>query len=148
MTMHKALLLRDDIDYMHQEKKEEEDLPEYKITLMHRYIRIYKNVQRKTFTATKNITDNMRINRRKITRKQKWEEKQLYGHFRRQTNKFSHEKTWTWLRKRNLLRETESLLITTQNNAARTNYIKARRDKTSQRSKSRLYGDRQNDQPH
>ena len=30
------------------------------------------------------------------------------------------EKTWTWLRKENLKRETESLLITAQNNAIRT----------------------------
>ena len=39
-------------------------------------------------------------------------------------------------------RETESLLITTQNNAIRTNHIKARIDKTQQNSKCRLCGDR------
>ena len=41
------------------------------------------------------------------------EEKQLYGYFKRQTS----EKTWIWLRKGNLKRETESLLIAAQNNA-------------------------------
>ena len=56
----------------------------------------------------------------KISRKQKWEEKKLYGHFKRQTSEISHEKTWTWLRKGNLKRETESLLIAVQNNAIRT----------------------------
>ena len=59
------------------------------------------------------------------------------------TNKqhVTHEKIRTWLRKGNLKRETESLQITAQNNAIRTN-IKARIDKTQQNSKSRLCGDR------
>ena len=77
-----------------------------------------------------------------ITRKQKWEEKQLTGHFNRLINDISHEKTWTWLRKGNFKRETESLLIAPQNNAIRTNQIKARIDKTQQNSKCRLRGDR------
>ena len=54
----------------------------------------------------------------------------------------SHEKTWTWLRKGNLKRETESLLIAILNNAISTHYIKARIDKTQQNSKCRLCGDR------
>ena len=49
---------------------------------------------------------------------------------------------WTWQKKVNLKRETESLLIAAQNNAIRTNHIKARIDKTQQNSKCRLYGDR------
>ena len=60
-------------------------------------------------TATRNNTNNTRINRTTITRKQKWEEKLPYGHFKRQIIEISHEKTW--LRKGNLKRETESLLI-------------------------------------
>ena len=46
-----------------------------------------------TITATRNNTDNTNINRTKITRKQKWEEKQLYGYFKRQTSEISHVKT-------------------------------------------------------
>ena len=76
------------------------------------------------------------------TRKQKWEEKQLYGRFKRLVNNISHQKTWTWLRKGNLKRETESLQIATQDNAIRTNHIKARIDKTQQNSKCRLCGDK------
>ena len=68
-----------------------------------------------------------------ITRKQKWEEKQYYGRFKR-LNTISHQKTWTWKRKGNLKRETDSLLIA-QDNAIRTNLIKARIDKTQQNSK-------------
>ena len=52
------------------------------------------------------------------------------------------KKTWTWLRKINVRRETESLLIAAQNNAISINYAKARIDKTQQNRKCRLRGDR------
>ena len=77
-----------------------------------------------------------------ITRKQKWEGKLCCGHFKRLINNISHEKTWTWLRKSNFKRKTESLLIAAQNNAIRINHIKARIDKTQQNSECRLFGDR------
>ena len=76
------------------------------------------------------------------TRKQKWQEKQLYGRFKRRINNISQEKTWTWQRKGNFMRETESLLIAAQNNTIRTNHIKPRIDKTQQNSKCRLCSDR------
>ena len=75
------------------------------------------------------------------TWKQKWGGKQLYGRFKRLINNISHYKTWTWLGKGNFKRETESLLIAAQDNAVRTNHIKARIDKTQQNSKCRLCGD-------
>ena len=68
--------------------------------------------------------------------------KKLYGHFKRLVNNISHQKTWTWLRKGSLKRETESLLIAAQDNAIRTNHIKARIDKTKQNSKCMLCNDR------
>ena len=55
--------------------------------------------------------------------------KPLYERFERLINNISHDKTWTWKRKRNFKRETESLLIAAQNNALRTINIKTR-DKT------------------
>ena len=55
-------------------------------------------------------------------------------------NKISHDKIWTRLRKGNLQKETEYPLIASQNNAVRTNHIKARIDKTQQNSKCRLCG--------
>ena len=74
-------------------------------------------------------------NRMTIIWKQEWEEKQLYGRFKRLINNFSHEKTWMWLRKGNFRRETESLQIAAQINTIRINHIKARIDKTQQNSK-------------
>ena len=56
-------------------------------------------------------------------------------------NNISHEKTWTWRRKGNFKKETESLLKAAQNNAVRTNHIKARIDKT-QNSECRLCSER------
>ena len=77
-----------------------------------------------------------------ITRKQNWEGKQLYGHFKRLLNNISHDKIWTWLRKGNFKKETEYLFIAAQDNATRTNHIKARIDKTQQNNKCRLCVDR------
>ena len=70
------------------------------------------------------------------------ERRNLYGCIKRLKNDISHEKTWTWLRKGNFIRETESLLIAAQNNAKRTNHIKAKIGKTQQNIKCRLCGDR------
>ena len=49
---------------------------------------------------------------------------------------------WNNNNNNNNKRETESLLITAQDNAIRTNHMKARIDKTQQNSKCRLCGDR------
>ena len=49
---------------------------------------------------------------------------------------------WTWLRKGNLKRETESLLKAAQDNVIITNHIKVRIDKSQQNNKCRLCGDR------
>ena len=84
-------------------------------------------------TVIKNDTDNMMTNWMTITKKQEWEEKQLYRCFKQLINNISHEKTWMWLRKGNFKRGTESLLIAAQN--IRTNQIKARIDKMKQNSK-------------
>ena len=46
------------------------------------------------------------------------------------------------MEKGNLKRETESLLIAAQNNAIRTNYIKAKINNMQQNSKCRLYSNK------
>ena len=127
---------------MYQEKREEEDLPASKTVLMsiQRLEDYIEKHERGLITAIRNNTDNAIDNRMTKTWKQKWEGKQLHGRFKRLINNISHDKTW--LRKGNFKRETESLLIAAQNNAIRTNHIKARIDKTQQNSKCRLYSDR------
>ena len=144
--MHKALHPRDDVDRLYVSRKEGErglaiiedsvDAPKQR----------FENYTQKhdggLITAIRNDIDSMMDNIMTITRKQKWEGKQLHGRFKRLINNISNDKTWLWLKKGNFKRETESLLITAQNNAVRTNHIKARIAKTQQNSKCRLCGDR------
>ena len=130
--MHKALHPRDDVDRQYVSRKEGgrglasiEDSVDASIQRLEDYIQKHDGG---LITAIRNDTDNTMDSRMTITRKQKWEEKQLYGWFKRLIN-ISHDKTWTWLRKGNFKRERESLLIATQDNAVRTNHRKARIDK-------------------
>ena len=57
-----------------------------------------KKRKKRFITAMWNSTNNIKINRKTVTRKQKWEENQLYGYFERQTDEISQKKTWTGLR--------------------------------------------------
>ena len=143
--MHKALHTRDEVDRLYVSRKEGgwglasiEDSVDASIKRVEDYIQKYEGL----ITATRNETENT-MNRMTITRKQKWEGKQLYGRFKRLINNISHDKTCTWRRKGNFKRETESLLIAAQDNAVRTDHIKARIDKTQQSSKCSLCGDRE-----
>ena len=152
MTMYKALHPRDDVDRLYVSRKEGgRGLASIEDTVDASIQRLEDNIEkheRGLITTTRVDTDNTINERMTRTRKQKWEGKQLYGHFKRLINNISHQKTWTWLRKGNLRRETEFLLIAAQDNAIRTNHIKARIDKTQQNSKCRLCGERRYDQSH
>ena len=48
---------------------------------------------------------------------------QLYGYIKWQSKEIAQEIFLTWLRRRNLKKETDSLLIAAQNKAIRTSYI-------------------------
>ena len=115
MTMHKALHARDGVDRLYVSRKEGgrglasiEDSIDALMQQLEDYIEKHEG---RLITANRNETDNTMNNRMTISRKQKWEEKQLYGHFNWLINNISHEKTWTWLKKGNFKRETESLQI-------------------------------------
>ena len=146
MTMHKALHPRDDIDRLYMSRREGgRGLTSIENNVDRLIQQLEDNTEKRggrLITATQKNIDDTRISRTEITRNQKWEEKQLYGRFKRRWSNISREKMWTWLRKGNLKRETESLPIAAQNNAIRTNHIKARIDKTQLNSRYRLYGDR------
>ena len=89
------------------------------------------------FQVTNNNNNNNNNNNQKIKMGKK-----LHGHFKRQTSEISHKKTWAWLKKGNLKKESESILITAQNNAIRTNSVKAKIDKPQQNNRCRLCGDK------
>ena len=85
--MHKALHPWDDVDRLYESKKEGgrgltriEDTVDASIPRLKDYIE--KRVE-KLLTAIRNNNDNTRMNWSEITRKQKWEEKQFCGRFKR-----------------------------------------------------------------
>ena len=87
MTMHKALHSRDDVDRLYVPRKEGgrgltsiEDSVDESIQRLQDYIEKH---ERGLITAIRNNTDNTIDNRMTKTRKQKWEEKQLHGGFKR-----------------------------------------------------------------
>ena len=96
MTMHKALHPEDDFDRLYVSRNEGgrgltsiEDSVDASIQWLEDYI---ENDEGGLITATRNDTDNTKTNRMTITRKQKWEEKQLYVRFKRLISNVSHEK--------------------------------------------------------
>ena len=105
--MHKALYPRDDVDRLYVSRKEGgrglasiEDSVDTSIQRLEDYIQKHEGG---LITATRNDTDNTMDNRMTITRKQKWEGKQLYGRFKWLINNISYDKTWETLREeRNL----------------------------------------------
>ena len=141
MTMYKALHSRDDVGRLYIYiwwKEREEDLLALKIALMDQYND--RRLRRgRLITATRN--NNWQHEEQQNGKNQKTKNGKKNNSIDILSD-ISHEKTMTWLKKVNLLRETESLLIAAQNNAVRTNHIKVRRDKTQQNSRCWLRGDR------
>ena len=127
---------------MCQKKKEEEDLPVIKIALIQRLNDFINKSGGILISAIWNNTNKTSTNQTEITWKQKGKVKQLHRYFKQQTNEISREKTRTWLKKENLQKETEFLRRAAQNKFMRTNYIKAKIERTQQNSKCRLCVDR------
>ena len=94
--MHKALHPRYEIDRLYASRKEGgrgftniEYSVDASIQRLEDYIEQHKQ---RLITATRK-TDDTRISKWEITRKENWEEKQLYGRFKRLTSDISHKKT-------------------------------------------------------
>ena len=92
--MHKALHPRDDVDRLYDSRKQGgrglariEDNVDASIQRLEVYIKKHDGV---LITTIKNDTDNTINNRITLTRKQKWEGKQLYGRFLNDLWRTSH----------------------------------------------------------
>ena len=97
------------------------------------------------FRAIGEYSDHYANVRCKKQTNKKQKQKHLYGCMEISSDKqtISHtRKLWYGWEKVSLKRETESILIATENDAIRTNYIKAKIDKALQRRKCWLCGDR------
>ena len=78
--------------------------------------------------------------RKRNERCQAWKEKTFHGQFLRQTGNEAGSYSWIWIRNTGIKRETQSTIIAAQEQAIRTNIIKAKIDKTQEESKYRLCG--------
>ena len=68
--------------------------------------------------------------RRRTENIQELKETPLYEQFVREAEGQGSEETWTWLKEGKLKRETEALIVAAQDQAIRTNYVKANIDKS------------------
>ena len=65
-------------------------------------------------------------NRRREERTRDWQKKPLHDRFLRCTEEVASSKTWEWLRRGELKKETEGLITAAQDQSLRTNVMKAR----------------------
>ena len=94
--MHKNLQLRDDIDRLFVSRKEGGRgfacIENNKVATIQGLKEYSKKIKERLITGASHSTGNIRTNRKTAkTRKQEWEEKQLYGYFKRQTGGIVHE---------------------------------------------------------
>ena len=91
MTMHKALDPRDDVNRLYVSSKEGgrglAGIEESFNASIGRHEDYIENHEGRLITASRHNTDDTRISRTEITRKQIWEEKQFFGFFKRLTRK-------------------------------------------------------------
>ena len=72
-------------------------------------------------------------------RQERWQSKPLHGHYLQDIkDKTDNYITWSWLKNGELKKETEGFLMAAQDQALRTNAIKAKIDKVTEDSKCRL----------
>ena len=76
---------------------------------------------------------------RKRKRTEDWSGKQLHGQFKRETGDLSGV-SWNWIRTGELKKETEGLIVAAQDQALRTNAVKARIENQNVSSKCRMCG--------
>ena len=77
-------------------------------------------------------------NHQKTERKRNWHDKPMNGQHLRQTEDQAAKEAWQWVKRGSLKRETESLIIAAQDQALRTNYRKAKIEKSTNDPKCRL----------
>ena len=104
MTMHKVLHPRDDVNRLYVSRREGgRGLASIEDSVDTSILRLKDYIQKRggrLITATRNNTNHTRTSGTTITRKQKWEEKQLNGRFKRLTSEISHEKNMDVAKKR------------------------------------------------
>ena len=98
------------------------------ISSIKKYIKINKKFSKSEFKVEQ-----------KEERKEKWTNKVMHRKFTRQIENFSLKKSWQWLKRGCLKRQTESRLIAAQDKALGINYRKARIERSRESAKCRMY---------
>ena len=153
MTMHNALHPKSNVDRLYLPRKDGgrgllgvEDTVHIATASLQRYVR--KSTEKllsslATIEGDEVIEPDSDLKQQKrMERKESWKEKALHGQFLRQTDEIAGDARWLWLKHGNLKRETESLILAAQEQAIRTNAIKAYIDKSQEQSKCRKCGER------
>ena len=151
LIMHNGFHPKSNVDQLYLLRTEgsrgligEQDMVEMAILGLRNYVR---NSKERLLIAASTIeededreTQNEYKKRKKNERKTQWTKKQLHGQFIRQIMGKASEDQWGWLRKGSLKRSIEAFIMATQEQAIRTNNIKARIDKTQENSECRIHG--------
>ncbi|XP_053114534.1 uncharacterized protein LOC128328501 isoform X2 [Hemicordylus capensis] len=150
MTINHALHPRSDVDRLylprssggrgmrqvHQTVEEEKrGLEEYIKDSEEDALQMVKNAKLFNTNETKQAYKKEQVK----NRAEKWRNKPLHGQYLHNiTGKSDITKTWQWLKNDNLKKETEGLILAAQEQALRTNAIRAKVEKSTTNSKCHL----------
>ena len=90
----------------------------------------------------KTLTQKQLKEQKELERVEGWKYKPLHGKFLRQTEEIRDDATWDWLRKGDLKKETEGMITAAQDQALRTNAIKAKVEKQNLSPLCRMCGEK------
>ena len=151
LTMQNGLHPRSDVDMVYIPRKEGgrelmcvEDTVKLANIGLERYVKESKErlmvAARCDNENTDMETGNELMRRTQKERKIKWKGRMLHGQFLRHTEELADKDQWLWLTDGTLKRETKSLTMAAQEQASRTNLMKAKIDKSQEDSRCRMCG--------
>ena len=149
LTMQNGLQRRSDVHRVHIPRKEGgrglmcvKDTVKLANIGIERYV---KESKERLIVAARGDNENTDVEtgnefkrRTQQERRTKWKEKMLHVQFLRHTEELADKNQWLWLTNGILKRETESFIMAAQEQALRTNLVKAKIDKSQEDSRCRL----------
>ena len=150
MNMHRALHPQADVDRLYIKRAEGgrgmisvEDCVEIETNSLHQYVVESKEKLLKAVKDEGIRGEGMSKEDVAEKRRNQYKEKPLHGQYVRSTEEMRDHKSWNWLKRGTLKKETEGTLMAAQDQALRTNAIKSRIDKQDISPMCRLCGERE-----
>ena len=100
-------------------------------------------IREKTITNLEEETAHTFMKRRNKEKENGWKNKALHGQFSKLTGEIMDQKSWSWVRKGGIKKETEGTIFAAQEQALRTNAIKKRIDGQDISPLCRMCGERE-----